>query len=106
MSEEKLKAANALPKLKLDYDFLEESDVKATNESIGSSDIKLKFIKGDMLTHSIFLQAYETGVEVDLLYGHHEESSCDFCHSEGIFEKTWHRSSLLFGKTICFETFK
>ena len=87
MSEEKLKAANALPKEKLYYDFLEESDVKAANESIGSSDIVLKFVKGDMLTHSIFLQAYETGVEVDLLYGHHEESTCDFCLSKGIFEK-------------------
>ena len=86
MSEDKLKAANALPKQKLDYNFLEESDVKAANEALGTSDITFKFTKGDMLTHSIFLQAYETGIEVDLLYGHHSECVCDCCHSKGIFK--------------------
>ena len=86
ISEEKLKAANALPKQKLDYDFLVESDVAAANEVLAPEGATLKFIKGDMLTHSIFMMAYETGVEVDLAYGHHDKCECDCCLSKGIFE--------------------
>ena len=48
--------------------------------------VTLKFIKGDMLTQSIFLFAHETGVEADLLYGHHTECPCDFCKAKGIFK--------------------
>ena len=86
LSEDKLKAANALPKQHLDYNFLEESDVNAANEALGTSEITFAFIKGDMMTHSIFLKAYQTGITVDVFYGHHKECLCDFCHSKGIFE--------------------
>ena len=85
MAEEKLKAANALPKEKLDYDCLVDSNVQSANEALIPEGVTLKFTKGDMLTQSIFLLAYETGVEVDLLYGHHDECPCDCCKSKGLF---------------------
>ena len=85
LSEDKLKAANALPKMSLDYNFLDEDDLKAANEALSTTDIKFKLVKGDIMTHSIFLQAYQTGITVDLFYGHHSICSCDFCHSKGIF---------------------
>ena len=86
ISEDKLKAANALPKANLDYNFLDDDDVKAANEALGTNEIKFKFIKGDVLTHSIFLQAYQTGITVDLFYGHHSDCSSDFIQSKGIFK--------------------
>ena len=85
LSEDKLKAANALPKTRLDYNFLDEDDLKAANEALSTTEIKFKLVKGDIMTHSIFLQAYQTGITVDLFYGHHSVCSCDFCHSKGIF---------------------
>jgi len=86
LSEDKLKAANALPKTNLDYNLLEDDEVIAANEALGTTEIKFKFVKGDVLTHSIFLQAYHTGITVDLFYGHHSNSSCDFVTCKGIFE--------------------
>ena len=85
LSEDKLKAANALPKTSLDYNFLDEDDLKAANEALSTTDIKFQLVKGDIMTHSIFLRAYQTGITVDLFYGHHSVCSCDFCHSKGIF---------------------
>ena len=86
ISEEKLKAANALKKPKLDYDALVESDITTVNEILEAGGVTLKFTKGDMLTQSIFLVAYETGVEVDLLYGLHDTCACDYSKAEGIFK--------------------
>lgn len=87
LSEDKLKAANALTKPKLDYDFLVESDVISANEALAKEGgVTLKFTKGDMMTQCIFLLAYGTGVEVDLLYGHHSECPCDYCKAKGIFK--------------------
>ena len=80
-----MKAANALPKTNLDYNFLDEDDLKAANEALSTTEIKFRLVKGDIMTHSIFLQAYQTGITVDLFYGHHSICSCDFCHSKGIF---------------------
>ena len=86
ISERKLRACNALPKQKLDYNILLESDAMAANKVLTPEGVTLKFTKGDMLTQSIFLLAYETGLEVDLAYQHHDKCSCDFCHGKGIME--------------------
>ena len=40
----------------------------------------------NIMTQTIFLLAHETGLEVDLLYGHHDKCVCDYCRAEGIFE--------------------
>ena len=88
VTEEKLKAVDALPRQKLDYNFLNASDIKSANDVLNSEGVVLKYIKGDVLEHAIFLIAFETGVECDLLYGHHDNCKCNFCKGQGIFEGT------------------
>ena len=85
-SEQKLNAVDALLKQKLDYNFLVESDVMAANDILAPEGVTLKFTKGDMFSQSIFCVAHETGLEVDLLYRHHDKCTCDYCREKGIFE--------------------
>ena len=85
-AEEKLKSVNALFRGKLDYDVLDESCLKQLNDILKSEGVTLKYIKGDVAYHSIFLVAYNTGIECDLMYGHNDECQCDFCNEQGMFE--------------------
>ena len=73
-----------MPRGKLDYNVMKS--IKSLNEILNPEGVILKYINGDVATHSIFIIAFETGMEVDLLYGHHDNCKCDYCEGKGIFE--------------------
>ena len=77
----KLNAANALPRKKLDFDLLNEAQFKDIYSALEKEGVAMYFSKHEVMTNSVFLVAYNTGCEVDLLYGHHDSCDCGYKYS-------------------------
>jgi len=71
-AEKKLNYVKALPRKQFDFDYTSEKDLKEANEILRKEGVELFYIKGDVVTHSLFSIAHNVALECDLLYGHHD----------------------------------
>lgn len=80
-AEIKLNAVDALPRKKLDFDLLNETQFKNIYSILEKEGVAMYFSKHEVMTNSVFLVAYNTGCEVDLIYGHHDSCDCGYKYS-------------------------
>ena len=71
-AEKKLNYVKALPRKQFDFDYTSDKDLKEANELLRKEGVELFYIKGDVVTHSLFSIAHNVALECDLLYGHHD----------------------------------
>lgn len=69
-AEKKLNYVNAIPRKQFDFDYTSEDDLKRANEILKNEGVELFYIKGDVVTHSLFSIAHNVALECDLLYSH------------------------------------
>lgn len=80
-AEIKLNAVDALSRKKLDFDLLNEAQFKDIYSILEKEGVNMYFSKAEVMTNSVFLVAYNTACEVDLLYGHHDNCDCGYKYS-------------------------
>ena len=80
-AEIKLNAVRALKRNKLDFNLLLEDQLQDISSILRSEGVTLCFCEHEVMTNSVFLVAYNTACEVDLLYGHHDGCDCGYRHS-------------------------
>jgi len=80
-AEIKLNAVNALIRKKLDYNVLDDTQLRDINNILEKEGATIYFSKHEVMTNSIFLVAYSTGCEVDLVYAHHDHCKCGYRYS-------------------------
>ena len=80
-AEIKLNAVSALKRNKLDFDLLQKDQLQDICSILKKEGVTLHFSEHEVMTNSVFLVAYNTACEVDLLYGHHDGCSCGYRHS-------------------------
>ena len=66
----KLAWVGALPKGKLDFDYTQPLSLTEANRLLQDEGVRLEYVRGDCVTHSLFLLAHGVLCEADLLYTH------------------------------------
>jgi len=66
----KLAWVGALPKGKLDFDYTQPLSLTEANRLLQDEGVRLEYVQGDCVTHSLFLLAHGVLCEADLLYRH------------------------------------
>jgi len=69
-AEKKLQYVNAIPRNQFDFDYTSDKDLTEANEILNKEGVQLFYIRGDVVTHSLFSIAHNVAFECDLLYGH------------------------------------
>ena len=80
-AEIKLNVVNALVRKKLDYNVLDDDQFNEACKILNKEGVDMYFSKHEVMTNSIFLVAYSTGCEVDLVYAHHDRCKCGYKYS-------------------------
>jgi len=80
-AEIKLNAVNALIRKKLDYNVHEGDQLAEITGILEKEGVSIHFSEHEVFTNSIFLVAYNTGCEVDLIYAHHDRCKCGYRYS-------------------------
>lgn len=68
----KLAWVGALPKGKLDFDYTQPLSLTEANRLLQDEGVRLEYVRGDCVTHSLFLLAHGVLCEADLLYSHQD----------------------------------